>query len=499
MKMAQIHPGKQWILAICIQMIFVQLTACVPSEIQESTVEPAMNAEPVKTEIASTPLPVRQSYSPGQLVDYIASSGDTLPGLASHFNTTVKEIHQANPIIPNDATTMPPGLPMKIPIYYQSLWGTSFKILPDSRFVYGPPDKGFDPVAFVKSQPGWLKDYVVYASGDNRVGGQMVELLADNYSVSPRLILAMIEYQTGALTKSAQDPETADYPLGYKDTAHKGLYLQLSWAVNYMSNGYYDWRSGNLKTFDLSDGRLERPDPWQNAGTVGLQYYFARVVDANQYQKAVSAEGLYATYVKLFGTPWDGDVNNIPGSLKQPYLRLPFLGGKSWAFTGGPHPAWGDGAPFAALDFAPPAVVGGCAVSNEIVVAVADGVIARADPAIAVLDLDGDGDERTGWDIFYLHLASADMVKEGTVVKAGDRMGRPSCEGGHATGTHVHIARKYNGEWILADSPVPFDVEGWVAKNGSKAYQGTLTKFSRTVEASESSDIATQIQSEAPQ
>lgn len=484
---------------ICTLMILVQLAACVPSNAPVSTEEPAGNEQPAITEAASTPLPQRASYTPGQLVDYIASSGDTLPGLASHFNTTIKEIHQANPIIPNDATTMPPGLPMKIPIYYQSLWGTPFKILPDSQFVFGPPQRGFDPVAFVKSQPGWLKDFIVYASGGNRDGGQMVELLADNYSVSPRLILAMIEYQTGALTKPVQDPDSADYPLGYQDTAHKGLYLQLSWAVNYMSNGYYDWRSGKLKTFDLSDGRLERPDPWQNAGTVGMQYYFAKVLDAGQYQKAISAEGFYAIYVKLFGNPWKGDLNTIPGSLKQPFLRLPFLGGKSWAYTGGPHAAWGDGSPWAAIDFAPPAVVGGCSETTEIAVAMADGVISRVEPAIAVLDLDGDGDERTGWVIFYLHLASSDMIKAGTVVKAGDRMGRPSCEGGHATGTHVHIARKFNGEWIPADGPIPFDVEGWVAREGLQEYQGSLTKYSRTVDACECSDAASQIQSEALQ
>jgi LasA protease len=485
--------------AICVFFILVQLTACAPQQNPENIEEPVGNEQTSATPAAATPLPQRASFTPGQLVDYTASSGDTLPGLASHFNTTVKEIHQANPIIPNDATTMPPGLPMKIPIYYQSLWGTPFKILPDSQSVFGPPQKGFDPVAFVKSQPGWLKDYIAYASGENRDGGKMVELLADNYSVSPRLILALIEYQTGALTKRIQDLETADYPLGYKDTAHKGLYLQLSWAVNYMSNGYYDWRSGKLKTFDLSDGRLERPDPWQNAGTVGLQYYFAKVLDADSYQKAISADGFYATYVKLFGDPWIGNINTIPGSLKQPYMRLPFLGGKSWAYTGGPHAAWGDGAPLAAIDFAPPAVVGGCAETTEIAVAMADGVISRVEPAIAVLDMDGDGDERTGWVIFYLHLASSDMIKAGTVVKAGDRMGRPSCEGGHATGTHVHIARKYNGEWISADGPIPFDVEGWVASDGKQEYQGTLTKYSRTVEACECSDAASQIQSEALQ
>ena len=480
-------------------LIFSQLTACVSSGESISTPEPpGYPVDPEAPAVVYTPLPVRESYSPGQLVDYIASSGDTLPGLASHFNTTIKEIQLANPIIPNDATTMPPGFPMKIPIYYQSLWGTSFKILPDSRFVFGPSDKGFDPVAYVRAQPGWLKEYSVYASGSNRDGGQMVELLANNYSVSPRLILAVIEYQTGALTNPVNNSAAEDYPLGYEDTGHQGLYLQLSWAINYMSNGYYDWRSGKLKTFDLQDGRLERPDPWQNAGTVGLQYYFANILPADEYFTAVSVEGIYATYTKLFGDPWEGDINTIPGSLKQPYLRLPFLGGKSWAYTGGPHSPWGDGSPFAAIDFAPPAVVGGCSISNEIVVAMADGIIARAEPAIAVLDLDGDGDERTGWNIFYLHLASADMVKTGAIVKSGDRLGRPSCEGGHATGTHIHIARKFNGEWILADGPIPFDVEGWVAKDGSQAYKGSLTKYSRTVEASESSDIATQIQSEAP-
>lgn len=484
---------------ISILTVIALLSACVPIEEPQSVEEPAAESVIVTPEAAATPIPMREAYTPGQLVDYIASSGDTLPGLASHFNTTVKEIHLANPVIPNDATTMPPGFPMKIPIYYQSLWGTPFKILPDSQFVYGPAQKGFDPVSFVKSQPGWLKDYVVYATGNNRDGGQMVQLLAENYSVSPRLILALIEYQTGALTKPTQDPATADYPLGFEDTAHKGLYLQLSWAVNYLSNGYYGWRSGDLKTFDLSDGRLERPDPWQNAGTVGLQYYLARVLDAKEYEKAVSIDGIYATYVKLFGDPWGGDLNLLPGSLKQPFLRLPFLGGKSWAYTGGPHSAWGDGEPFAAIDFAPPAVVGGCAETNEIVVAMADGVIARADTAIAILDLDGDGDERTGWNIFYLHLASSDMVKAGAKVKAGDRLGRPSCEGGHATGTHVHIARKYNGEWILAGDVIPFDVEGWVAKDGSDAYKGSLSKYSRVVEACDCSDAASQIQSEAPQ
>jgi LasA protease len=88
------------------------------------------------------------------------------------------------------------------------------------------------------------------------------------------------------------------------------------------------------------------------------------------------------------------------------------------------------------------------------------------------------------------------MVKSGTKLKVGDPIGRPSCEGGHSTGTHVHIARKYNGEWIPSDGPIPFDLEGWIAKDGSQPYLGTLTKYSRTVSACVCSDAASQVQSE---
>ena len=103
-----------------------------------------------------------------------------------------------------------------------------------------------------------------------------------------------------------------------------------------------------------------------------------------------------------------------------------------------------------------------------------------------MLDVDMDGDERTGWVIYYLHLALNDMVSQGKMVKTGDTIGHPSCEGGSATGTHVHIARKYNGEWIDADSAVPFNLEGWISKNGALPYLGTLTRKGNVITASDS-------------
>ena len=105
----------------------------------------------------------------------------------------------------------------------------------------------------------------------------------------------------------------------------------------------------------------------------------------------------------------------------------------------------------------------------------------RSDRGLVVLDLDGDGKEQTGWVIIYLHVSSENRIAVGTWVDKGDRLGHPSCEGGISTGTHVHIARKFNGEWIAADGPIPFDLSGWVAHAGQEAYQGYLERGDETV------------------
>lgn len=445
--------------------------------------------------VSVTDEPTRPAYEPGELVDYIAQSGDTLPGLAARFNTTEQEIRFANGILPSEVTTLPAGLPLKIPIYYRALWGSQYQIIPDNDFVFGPDASEFDTVNYVNSQPGWLKNYSEYAGGQWRQGGALIHYLARNFSVNPRLILAVIEYQLNGLSDPGAFPSD-DYPLGYVEQYHKGVYLQLVWAVNIMNNGYYGWRTGRLVSFDIDSEQLEYPDPWQNAATVALHYYFAQNMDFEQYTLAISDQGLAKTYRELFGSPWDGLEELIPGSLEQPEFRFPFLPGESWTYTGGPHTGWGLGDPFAAIDFAPPTQSSGCVETDIFATAVADGIIARSSPGIVVLDLDKDADENTGWVVFYLHVATRDRIAQGSIVQAGDRIGHPSCEGGSSTGTHIHIARKYNGEWIPADGPLAFNLEGWVAHNGSAPYKGTLERFGRVITASTSSDSFSKVNSE---
>jgi len=451
----------------------------------EKSVAETAEAESKEAKYVLTPYPTRPLYSPGELVNYTAQTGDTLLALAARFNTSVKEILEANSFIPPTATTMPPGMPMKIPIYYLPLWGSPYKILPDSLFVDGPAQRNFDTQAFVSRYPGWLNGYTEYAAQAHRSGAEIVDFVALRYSVSPRLLLALLEYQSGALSNPELSESLRTYPMGYEDGYHKGLYLQLNWAANLLNNGYYRYRAGILLSIEHPDGTVERIDPWQNAATVSLQNYFNQLYsDHKAYAYAISSLGLAHIYQSLFGDPWQNVSPHIPGSLSQPDFKLPFEAGSTWAFTGGPHSPYGRGYPFAALDFAPGDITAGsCQPSNEAATALADGVVVRSETGVIVLDLDGDGDERTGWDIFYLHLDDRNRPRVGDHVMQGELVGYPSCKGGRSTGSHVHIARKYNGEWILADGPLAFNLEGWVAHNGAEHYLGTLTRGGEVVTA----------------
>ncbi|MEW5830200.1 MAG: hypothetical protein AB1846_15000, partial [Chloroflexota bacterium] len=103
------------------------------------------------------------------------------------------------------------------------------------------------------------------------------------------------------------------------------------------------------------------------------------------------------------------------------------------------------------------------------------------------------GYEQTGWNILYLHIHSEGRVPAGTWVNLNDPIGFPSCEGGVSTGTHVHMARKYNGEWVLADGPIPFNLNGWIAHNGSAPYLGSLTRDGLTITASKVGDSVSHV------
>ncbi|TLN15054.1 hypothetical protein FDZ74_08640 [bacterium] len=135
-----------------------------------------------------------------------------------------------------------------------------------------------------------------------------------------------------------------------------------------------------------------------------------------------------------------------------------------------------------AIDLAPISGTG-CKPAPQQAVAVAPGVVVRSTRGVLALDLDGDGNEQTGWVLIYMHLAN--RVPVGSRVEKDEPLGNPSCEGGNASGAHVHLARKYNGEWLGLDR-IPFVLSGWLVEAGEKPYQGRLVRGDQVATASPS-------------
>ena len=432
-----------------------------------------------------TPDPTRTSIvDPTQNQSYVVQSGDTLSAIGQRYGVAADAIAAANNM--SLSTPLNIGQTLVIPTAIQTT-GPDFKIIPDSELVYGPGLKDFSVERFLAGRDCYLCTYTEYEDGKTWTGAEVVMRVAVEQSISPRLLLALLEYQSHWISQKTVSDDQAKYPLGYlqRPDAIYGLYQQLYWAGDMLATGYYGWRERGLAATLLADGTRVGLSPSINAGTAGVEVLLSQTRSVDGWMAASQPSGFFATYVSLFGDPFQYAVEPlIPPDLTQPPMSVPWAADESWYFTGGPHGGWGSGSAWAALDFVAPTTVSGCDEAVEWARAVADGVIARSDFGVVILDLDGDGFMGTGWTVVYMHLSSADRaVKVGQAVHQGDPIGHPACETGYSVATHLHIARRYNGEWIAADCsacmltvPQPqWNLGGWLAHSFQREYDGSLT------------------------
>ncbi len=423
---------------------------------------------------------------------YTTQAGDTLAVLAVRFGLSPDQLRTVDGEPLPAQGFLPPGLKVWIPPAAETGQTPADRVLPDSEVVYSPSTVDFATEDFVRQAGGALAAYQEYLPTPGTLdGGQLVAYIARNYSLNPRLLLALLEYRSGWVF-GQPGPEARDNPLLRPESDDRGrLSRALVWAAEQLATGYYGWREGRLTEITFADGTRLRLNPTLNAGTVALMVFFAQLLPPDQWAATLdptNAHGFPAFYATTFGDPWERArwaEPLYPPDLRQPAFILPFARGQWWSLTSGPHGAYGPVGSLAALDLAP-AREGGpqCRVSRYWVLAIADGVVVRSEPGVVVLDLDGDGREQTGWNVLYLHIASEERrVQVGYRVHQGDPLGHPSCEGGISTGTHIHLARKYNGEWMAADGPVPFDLGGWVAQAGAQPYEGRLVRGDEVVVA----------------
>ncbi len=412
---------------------------------------------------------------------YVVQRGETLSLIAAVFGCTIEEIVAANGL--PDENSIRAGQTLIIPTTATET-GPVLKLIPDSELVYGPAYIHFDLEGFVAGQGGYLATYTEEVEGSLLTGAEIVQLVSQRFGVGPRVLLTLLELRAGWVTEpqpavGARSPRPYGYPLGQVQSYHEGLFQQLSWAAVRLNAGYYGWKRGDHTTMRLSNGVRAAIAPGLNPGTAGVQNCLAELSATwDEWLVLTGPDGFLATYEHLFGNPFAYTVDPlVPPDLVQPELRLPWESGYTWYYTGGPHGGWGNGSGRAALDFVPSERSLGCAPSKEWATAAAPGLVLRSENGEVWMDLDGDGFEQSGWVLLYLHIYAEGRVEAGTYLQRGQRIGHPSCEGGISEATHLHFARRYNGEWIPAGSgPAPMVLSGWTAHEDVMPYDGTLTR-----------------------
>lgn len=415
---------------------------------------------------------------------YLTQPGDSLNALANRFGVRPDQISPAQP----EMGLLQPGQELTIP----NLLGEPpypSALLPDSAIIFSPVVADFKIEDYIAEAGGYLSTYQEEVEvGDWQTGAEIIKRVALESSINPQLLLAFLEFRSGWVRGQPADPSQVSYPIGFYVPDYHGLYLELSLVAKQLNIGYYGWRTGSQTDLIFPDYTHVRLSPGLNAGSVALQTLVSKFYRHQQdwLEALYGSQGVMALYIDMFGDPWLKAAQAgplFPLGLEQPTLELPFTPGELWSLTAGPHIAWRTGTPRGALDFAPITGEPPCVVSSAWVTASAPGLVVRSDRGVIALDLDGDGLEQTGWVLVYMHIAEIDKVSAGVWVDTNAPLGHPSCEGGQATGTHVHLARKYNGEWLSADGPLPMVLSGWVAHARDLPYDGTLEKGNQVVSA----------------
>ena len=458
-----------------------------------STIE-AYSTQPLNSPTTPTPLSTASASTatpdfspPGPFFDYVTQPGDTWEGLSGRFGIGSDLIPFSQSILRTGL--LEPGITLRIANGLGEV-SPGVALLPDHEVVYSPAAADFDVPSYVQTAGGFLASYREEIDDEVLSGPEIVQRVAEELSINPSLLLGLLEYRSGWVFGSPAGASDDPYPLDLRIPGRPGLYQELTVAGTQLNRGYYGWREGTQVEATFEDGSTLRFHPGLNPGSVALMHLLAILRPRERWMESLYGAGSFPTlYASWFGDPWAraravGPL--IPPDLVQPPLELPFATGERWSLTGGPHPGWNAGTPRGALDFSPITSEDPCAVSVRWVTASAAGTVVRAADNALALDLDGDGREATGWVVVYYHLADEGLIPEGAQVVLGTRLGHPSCEGGRATGKHVHIARKYNGEWLEADGPVPMVLSGWQVVADDRSYYGSLVKGGEVVRSDSS-------------
>jgi len=286
---------------------------------QVSTPSPTATLEMAAPVVTEAPVEIveHRPFEPlptqGQLVPpsedtnilYYTIAGDSLSMVAVRFGVDMNVITSPTPI--DRKGLLNPGQLLIIPNNLEET-SSSHKLLPDSEVAYSPSTIDFDVQAYVDEAGGYLSEYREYlASTGWTSGADVINRIALEYSVNPRLLLAFLEFKSGWVFGYPDPADTVamTFPMGYVNVMKKNLYLQSAWFASMVMEGYYGWREGRRLLVTFKDGEVLRLAPQLNAGSVGMMNAFTYLYEYDQWAYLLyGEENFFDFYESMFGNPW---------------------------------------------------------------------------------------------------------------------------------------------------------------------------------------------------
>ena len=178
----------------------------------------SMPATLIPGSLQGTPTPDNPLFSfsqPEGSNEYVVQAGNTLGDIADLYGISVEQIMEANNM--TDPDVLDVGQVLVIPLSGQVVTSNAayFKIIPDSELVYGPMSITIDINSYVQSRGGYLASFMQDVDGETLTGAQIIQRVAQDYSLNPRLLLAILEYLSSWVGDPAPAVSALEYPIGY--------------------------------------------------------------------------------------------------------------------------------------------------------------------------------------------------------------------------------------------------------------------------------------------
>lgn len=322
-----------------------------------------------------------------------------------------------------------------------------------------------------------IEDYLRHNAPHLLPHAEAISHWAGYSTISPRVLLALIEQQSALLSTPSKDAAVLATPFGKLSSRH-GFEAQLRDVADRLATRLY--------ADAASEGRKEFGDDRE------FDFLFAPV--AEKTATAVVADdtqiAFTATYHALFGEHYlapgrgwkaapdgadleDGKSGAMAKQAPNGMLQFPFPLGQTW-HIGGAHTNSGSGSyPLSSLDLSQ----GGGWGSNQYgvwVAASAAGQFKRHSSCFAEIV------HADGWSTTYYHLMNIQYAT-GASVARNTRFANPAntpsqalCNGGGSTGPHLHWSLKRNGAWYHLDGSY---LSGWRITAIGNSYDTNCYRF----------------------